>query len=584
MKMRLYSCLALVILMNVCVRNASAQYGPSLKSSTFFGGAGDQSGRAVHISLNDNAIYLGGENGEIVRYGIPPAARVWDTQLNGALYLGLTSVGTTLYAVGEATPPTCGASDGRLETEAKSLVSLYASVTGALHGCRSANFFPYQGLETYKAAVYSNPFLYATGIGETCGFGNNSFVLSKFDLAGSLIQKVAEPGVDFNGFSCTGGSDSFGLVTLNGNLYVAGFSGLNIEGGNARPVLMKYSADLVQQWKQRPTDNPGGFFLGLTAFGGNIYAVGYSGVVGAPRDFLIEKYDEAGNRIWSRKSGGAGDDVLYAVAELDSRLYAVGSTNSQGLGGTDAVILEINPNTGGTISSTLFGGTRDDAAYGIATDGTDLYVVGESRSFASPEGNLIGQNDIMLLRYTPAPPDKTAPTTTEVLSPAPNRNGWNNGNVKVSTTGTDDLSGIDSCTPPVTLTTEGAGQPVSGTCTDKAGNVSNPAATAQIRIDKTPPVISGMPGVGCFLWPPNSKLVQIGVVTATDPLLVPGSLNVTGVSNEPPDDPKNPEIVITPNGSGGSVVQLLAERLGTGTGRVYTLTATASDVAGNTSN
>ncbi len=660
MKIWLYSCLALVILVNVCVRNASAQYGPSLKSSTFFGGAGDQSGRAVHISLNDNAIYLGGANGEIVRYGIPPAARLWDTRLNGAFYLGLTSVGTTLYAVGEATPPTCGASDGRLDTEAKSLVSLYASVTGALLDCRSSNFFPYRGRESYKEVVYSNPFLYATGLGETCGFGNNSFVLSKFDLVGNLIQKAAEPGVDFNGFSCTGGSDSFGLVTLNGNLYVAGFSGLNIEGGNARPVLMKYSADLVRQWKQRPTDNPGGFFLGLTAFGGNIYAVGYSGVVGAPRDFLIEKYDEAGNRIWSRKSGGAGDDVLYAVAELDSRLYAVGSTNSQGLGGTDAVILEINPKTGATISTTLFGGTRDDAAFGIATDGTDLYVVGESRSFASPEGNLIGQNDIMLLRYTPAPPDKTPPTATEVLSPAPNGNGWNNGNVKVSTTGTDDLSGIDSCTPPVTLTTEGAGQPVSGTCTDKAGNVSSPATakvnidkirptatahlspppdangwnrtnvtvsftgadnlsgidfcsppvtvttegvnppvsgrctdkagnvsnsvvTAPIRIDKTPPVISGMPGVGCILWPPNSKLVQVAVVTATDPLLVPGSLKVTGVSNEPSDDPKNPEIVITPNGSGGYVVQLLAERLGTGTGRVYTLTAAASDVAGNTS-
>ena len=89
--------------------------------------------------------------------------------------------------------------------------------------------------------------------------------------------------------------------------------------------------------------------------------------------------------------------------------------------------------------------------------------------------------------------------------------------------------------------------------------------------------------MGCFLWPPNSKLVQVAVVTATDPLLVPGSLNVTGVSNEPSDDPKNPEIVITPNGSGGYVVQLLAERLGTGTGRVYTLTAAASDVAGNTS-
>jgi hypothetical protein len=55
---------------------------------------------------------------------------------------------------------------------------------------------------------------------------------------------------------------------------------------------------------------------------------------------------------------------------------------------------------------------------------------------------------------------------------------------------------------------------------------------------------------------------------------------VTGTSNEPEDGPGDgnlaPDILIT----GGSV-QLRAERSGTGTGRLYTLTATSSDLAGN---
>src|SRR5579863_2385856 len=38
-------------------------------------------------------------------------------------------------------------------------------------------------------------------------------------------------------------------------------------------------------------------------------------------------------------------------------------------------------------------------------------------------------------------------------------------------------------------------------------------------------------------------------------------------------DPADPAIVITPTGSGGFVVQLQADRLGNGTGGVYTLTA-----------
>jgi len=103
-----------------------------------------------------------------------------------------------------------------------------------------------------------------------------------------------------------------------------------------------------------------------------------------------------------------------------------------------------------------------------------------------------------------------------------------------------------------------------------------------VVIDTAPPVISGMPAAGCTLWPPDHKMVQVATVTAADALsgLDSGSFKVTGVSNEP-SDPKDPDIVITPNGSSGFVVQLRAERLGTDTGRFYTLTATANDLVGN---
>src|SRR3989442_13925413 len=55
----------------------------------------------------------------------------------------------------------------------------------------------------------------------------------------------------------------------------------------------------------------------------------------------------------------------------------------------------------------------DVSENGVATDGTDLYVVGESRSFATPEGNLVGKNDGILLRYSLA----VAPATL-TLTPA----------------------------------------------------------------------------------------------------------------------------------------------------------------------
>ena len=100
--------------------------------------------------------------------------------------------------------------------------------------------------------------------------------------------------------------------------------------------------------------------------------------------------------------------------------------------------------------------------------------------------------------------------------------------------------------------------------------------------DSTPPVIAGMPKAGYTLWPVDGKLVTVAIVTASDALsgLAPGSFKVTGTSNEP--DPRYSDIVITPNESGGFVVQLRAARWGHANDRIYTLTATASDLAGNT--
>jgi hypothetical protein len=84
--------------------------------------------------------------------------------------------------------------------------------------------------------------------------------------------------------------------------------------------------------------------------------------------------------------------------------------------------------------------------------------------------------------------DKTAPTISYKLSPAPNSNGWNNSDVTVSFTCNDALSGIASCTSPQTISTEGANQTVTGTAIDKAGNKTN--VTATVNLDKTKPTIS----------------------------------------------------------------------------------------------
>lgn len=88
--------------------------------------------------------------------------------------------------------------------------------------------------------------------------------------------------------------------------------------------------------------------------------------------------------------------------------------------------------------------------------------------------------------------DKTKPAASASRAPDANASGWNNSNVTVSFSGTDALSGIDFCST-AQVFGEGAGQSASGTCADKAGNVSDPAVVLNINVDKTAPTISGAP-------------------------------------------------------------------------------------------
>jgi hypothetical protein len=120
------------------------------------------------------------------------------------------------------------------------------------------------------------------------------------------------------------------------------------------------------------------------------------------------------------------------------------------------------------------------------------------------------------------------------------------------------------------------------TATDLAGNKAR--ATQVIKVmDSMPPLISGVSVDKAELWPPNHEMVDITVnYTATDNCdgaSVNSTLSV--VSNEPVDGAgagdKSPDWEIIDSHH----LRLRAERDGTGDGRVYTITITATDSKGN---
>lgn len=89
--------------------------------------------------------------------------------------------------------------------------------------------------------------------------------------------------------------------------------------------------------------------------------------------------------------------------------------------------------------------------------------------------------------------DLSSPSITASQSPDQNPHGWNNTDVAVSFSCADQaaLSGLKDCTDPQTVSTEGKAQQVTGTATDNAGN--SMTGTATVNIDKTAPTITGAP-------------------------------------------------------------------------------------------
>lgn len=86
--------------------------------------------------------------------------------------------------------------------------------------------------------------------------------------------------------------------------------------------------------------------------------------------------------------------------------------------------------------------------------------------------------------------DATAPSATlAVFAGAAGSNGWYTSDVTVRTSGTDDASGIASCTADQPQTGETTGTTFNGSCTDNAGLVTN-ASSLTVKLDKSAPVIT----------------------------------------------------------------------------------------------
>ena len=128
---------------------------------------------------------------------------------------------------------------------------------------------------------------------------------------------------------------------------------------------------------------------------------------------------------------------------------------------------------------------------GTATGATPTHTYTAAGTFTVTLSVTDGRNATGTATSTATITAPPPPSITATQNPPPNAAGWNNSSVTVSFTCTDSVSGIKTCSAPVTVTTPGANQSVTGTAVNNAGE-STPV-TVKISIDETPPTITATP-------------------------------------------------------------------------------------------
>jgi hypothetical protein len=150
---------------------------------------------------------------------------------------------------------------------------------------------------------------------------------------------------------------------------------------------------------------------------------------------------------------------------------------------------------------------------------------------------------------------------------------------------TDNCSGATfACAPPSGSVFPVGTTTVTCTATDVGGATAECTFTVTVN-DVEPPVITDVSASPDLLWPPNHKMVDVTITAvATDNCDASPTCAVTAVASDEPvtghgSGNTSPDWIIL----GGQIVQLRAERMGSGDGRVYSVTDTCTDDSGNTS-
>jgi len=207
-------------------------------------------------------------------------------------------------------------------------------------------------------AVDTNRNCYVTGFFNSTNFfiggvtltnfspnGNNSLFIAKLDASGNVLWAHG-PDAGYNSSGYQVAADNAGNCYVTGSFYGTNtFGGIRlVSRGSSDAFLLKYDPSGSLLWAQQGggTAIDGGIAVALdptgdpylladirstnAAFGGFVLSVMGTNTC---QDFVVAKYDPAGNVIWAKVFGGTSVDSATGIAvDKSSNCYITGDTSS----------------------------------------------------------------------------------------------------------------------------------------------------------------------------------------------------------------------------------------------------------------
>ena len=229
--------------------------------------------------------------------------------------------------------------------------------------------------------------------------------LAKFDTNGNRLwtRQFGTPPAYSSGFAVA--------VDVSGNVIVTGYTSIGLHGnasaGSMDIFLAKYDTNGNRLWTKQHGSSDYDYPNGLATDGdGNIFVTGHTfgsldGNTNAGfTDMFLLKYDNNGNRLWTRQLGTPEYDYGDGVAvDGSGNVFVTGYAGGSLQDNTSAVwgdILLVKYDTDGNrIWASQFGTDRSDHGHGIAFYHGNIFVTGFTD--ANFDGNSPNRGEDMVL-------------------------------------------------------------------------------------------------------------------------------------------------------------------------------------------